>query len=419
MTNFTQTAAGTANLQAATLKGTGSIAGTVTAKGDLTFADASTYTGEGAITAQQALNVNGNVTMTNKVTAKGATTVATGKTLTAKGLDLQQANVVGTLSNQGAAGTIADLNMTRGAKLLNNDVLTIATMSNADGVTYTQTGNAASIKSTDGTWFSNSTIKLEGGVMNRSAEGLGMGNTYNVKASDASQIPGGDLNNDDWKNGMSILTVGSLTRDNLVNLEAGGLLEVGKINLDQGSKDGKTLTLNGGAIETTLDQMFEGLKVEALNYETVDGNGKIEVSGASVLGVSKVGELQQEIKDHTTLTGGDIIFKDSINVDQVTKISQALNDVSSGNVTVHFTGKTDKVFTVDVANSLITANDPTKIVFDSSTLYARDPATGATGKTLYVGGQDSDGVRIDGTIGFSNIVETEKVVIQDLSLIHI
>lgn len=413
VTNFTQTAAGTANLQAATLKGTGSIAGTVTAKGDLTFADASTYTGEGAITAQQALNVNGNVTMTNKVTAKGATTVATGKTLTAKGLDLQQANVVGTLSNQGAAGTIADLNMTRGAKLLNNDVLTIATMSNADGVTYTQTGNAASIKSTDGTWFSNSTINLEGGVMNRSAEGLGMGNTYNVKASGASQIPGGDLNNDDWKNGMSILTVGSLTRDNLVNLEAGGLLEVGKINLDQGSKDGKTLTLNGGAIETTLDQMFEGLKVEALNYETVDGNGKIEVSGASVLGVSKVGELQQEIKDHTTLTGGDIIFKDSINVDQVTKISQALNDVSSGNVTVHFTGKTDKVFTVDVANSLITANDPTKIVFDSSTLYARDPATGATGKTLYVGGQDSDGVRIDGTIGFSNIVETEKVVIQD------
>lgn len=413
VTNFTQTAAGTANLQAATLKGTGSIAGTVTAKGDLTFADASTYTGEGAITAQQALNVNGNVTMTNKVTAKGATTVATGKTLTAKGLDLQQANVVGTLSNQGAAGTIADLNMTRGAKLLNNDVLTIATMSNADGVTYTQTGNAASIKSTDGTWFSNSTINLEGGVMNRSAEGLGMGNTYNVKASGASQIPGGDFNNDDWKNGMSILTVGSLTRDNLVNLEAGGLLEVGKINLDQGSKDGKTLTLNGGAIETTLDQMFEGLKVEALNYETVDGNGKIEVSGASVLGVSKVGELQQEIKDHTTLTGGDIIFKDSINVDQVTKISQALNDVSSGNVTVHFTGKTDKVFTVDVANSLITANDPTKIVFDSSTLYARDPATGATGKTLYVGGQDSDGVRIDGTIGFSNIVETEKVVIQD------
>ena len=413
VTNFTQTAAGTANLQAATLKGTGKIDGTMTAKGALTFNADSTYTGAGAITAQQALNVNGNVTMTNKVTAKGATTVATGKTLTVKGLDLQQANVVGTLSNQGAAGTIADLNMTRGAKLLNNDVLTIATMSNADGVTYTQTGNAASIKSTDGTWFSNSTINLEGGVMNRSAEGLGMGNTYNVKASGASQIPGGDLNNDDWKNGMSILTVGSLTRDNLVNLEAGGLLEVGKINLDQGSKGGKTLTLNGGAIETTLDQMFEGLKVEALNYETVDGNGKIEVSGASVLGVSKVGELQQEIKDHTTLTGGDIIFKDSINVDQVTKISQALNDVSSGNVTVHFTGKTDKVFTVDVANSLITANDPTKIVFDSSTLYARDPATGATGKTLYVGGQDSDGVRIDGTIGFSNIVETEKVVIQD------
>lgn len=413
VTNFTQTAAGTANLQAATLKGTGKIDGTMTAKGALTFNADSTYTGAGAITAQQALNVNGNVTMTNKVTAKGATTVATGKTLTVKGLDLQQANVVGTLSNQGAAGTIADLNMTRGAKLLNNDVLTIATMSNADGVTYTQTGNAASIKSTDGTWFSNSTINLEGGVMNRSAEGLGMGNTYNVKASGASQIPGGDLNNDDWKNGMSILTVGSLTRDNLVNLEAGGLLEVGKINLDQGSKGGKTLTLNGGAIETTLDQMFEGLKVEALNYETVDGNGKIEVSGASVLGVSKVGELQQEIKDHTTLTGGDIIFKDSINVDQVTKISQALNDVSSGNVTVHFTGKTDKVFTVDVANSLITANDPTKIVFDSSTLYARDPATGATGKTLYVGGQGSDGVRIDGTIGFSNIVETEKVVIQD------
>ena len=413
VTNLTQTAAGTATLQVATLKGTGKIDGTLTAKDALTFADASTYTGAGAITAQKALNVNGNVTMTNKVTALGDTTIATGKTLTAKGLDLQKANVVGTLSNQGAAGKIANLNMTRGANLVSNDELVIDTISAAEGVTYTQTGATASIKAKDGTWFKNSQINLQGGLMDRTAEGLGMGNTYQVKAQGASPIPGGDLNDDAWKNGMSILKVGTLTRDNTVELQAGGLLEVGKITLDQGSKVGKTLTLNGGAIETTLDQMFEGLKVEALNYETVGGNGKIEVSGASVLGVSKVGELKQQIKDHTTLTGGDIIFKDSINVDQVTKVSQAINQVSGGDVTIHYTGKTDKVFTVDVANSLITANDPTKIVFDTSTLYARDPATGTTGKTLYVGGQDSDGVKLNGTIGFSNVVETEKVVIQD------
>ena len=413
LTNLTQNASGTTTLQVATLKGTGKIDGTLTAKDALTFADGSTYTGAGAITAQKALNVNGNVTMTNKVVAKGDTTIATGKALTAKGLSLQKANVTGTLSNQGAAGTIANLNMTAGAKLANNDTLTVDTLSAGTGVTYTQTGTTATLTTKDGSWFKNSTINLHGGQLDRVAHGLGTGNTYTVKATGANQIPGGNLNNDSWKNGMSILKVGTLTGENSVELLEGGLLEVKNLELDQNTMGGKTLTLNGGAIETTLEEMFEGVKVEALNYETVDGNGKIEVSGASVLGVSNIGTVQKSIKDHATLTGGDLVFNNSITVDQVSKVSEALNQVSGGNVTVHFTGQTDKVFTVDVANSLITANDPTKVVFDSSTLYARDTTTGETGKTLYVGGQDSDGVKLNGTIGFSNVVETEKVVIQD------
>ena len=411
--NFTQTGAGTASLQTATLKGTGKLDGTLTAKDNLTFAEGAKYTGAGTLTAQKGLNVNGNVAMANKVTVLGDTTVAAGKSLSAKGLSLQTAHVSGTLKNQGAAGAIATLNLTTGAKLENNDTLVVDHLAGADHVTYTQTGSTANLKIKDGKWFKNSTINLHGGKMDRTAEGLGTGNAYQVKASGAQAIPSGDLKNDAWKDGMAILKVETLNRDNTVDLQAGGLLEVRKIALDQGTQAGKTLTLNGGAIETTLDQMFDGLKVEALNYQTMSGNGKIEVSGASVLGVTKVGAIQKDIRDHATFTGGDIVFKDAINVDQVKQVGQALNQVSGGQVAVHFTGQTDKVFTVDVANSLIGANDPTKIVFDGSTLYARDPATGATGKTLYVGGQASDGVKLNGTIGFANVLETEKVVIQD------
>ena len=412
VTNFTQTA-GTATLQVASLKGTGAIEGNLLAKDALTFDAGSAYTGAGLITAEKALNVKGNVTMSSKVTARGDTTIDAGMKLTAKGVDLQKAVVTGALSNQGAAGKIANLNMTAGAEIDNNDMLVIDTIGSADHVTYTQTGSAAGIKAVDGSWFTNSAINLHGGVMDRSTDGLGTGNTYQVKSTGANAIPGGDLADDSWKSGMAALKVASLTRDSKVELLQGGLLEVGKIDLDRGGMSGRTLALNGGAIETTLDQMFEGLKVDALNYETVDGNGKIEVSGASVLGVNKVGALHDKIKTHAALTSGDIVFKDSISLDQVSKVSAALNGVSGGDVTVHYTGKTDKVFTVDVANSLITANEPTKVVFDSSTLYARDPATGATGKTLYVGGTESDGVKLTGTMGFSNVVETEKVVVQD------
>ena len=410
---LTQTSAGSATLQTATLKGTGKLDGTLTAKDNLTFAEGANYTGAGVINAQKGLTVNGNVAMTNKVTVAGDTTIGAAKTLSAKGLALQTAHVSGTLKNQGAAGTIATLDMKAGAALENNDALVVDHLAAADHVTYTQTGTTASLKTKDGKWFKNSTVNLHGGQMDRRADGLGTGNTYHVKAAGAKAIPSGDLKDETWKNGMAILQVEALTRDNTVDLQSGGLLEVRKIELDKGTQSGKTLVLNGGAIETTLDQMFDGLKVEALNYETMGGNGKIEVGGASVLGVTKVGDIQQEIKDHATLTGGDIVFKDAINVDQVTQVGQALNKVSNGQLAVHFTGTTDKVFTVDVANSLIDANDPTKIVFDSSTLYARDPATGATGKTLYVGGQASDGVKLNGTIGFANVLETEKVVIQD------
>ena len=410
ITNLVQSATGSAQLNIATLKGTGTIANTVVANGNLTIDGAANYSGAGSVDAKADLNVAGNMLMTGGVKGAGLTTVAAGKTLKANGLTLNSTDISGTVESLGDA-TIANLNMKEGATLKNAGTMTVTAKTALNNVTYEQTGANSKITVADGGWFDNSTVNLFGGVIDRRDQSIGTGNTYTVKSeSYHGSIPGGNVENDAWKQGMSILKVSKLTTDNTFNIQAGGLLEVKNLVMTEGSGQGTTLTLANGAMETTLDQFFAGVKADALEWEAIDESGRIEVSGSSALGVTQIGALNEGITEHIKFTGGDLIFNDAIDVGQVQKVTETLAPL--GDVTVHFSGKTNKVLTVDVANRLVDANTPTKIIFDKNSLYARtddDPA----GKHLYVGGDAGpDGVGMKGGIGFQNVKLTDNVTVQ-------
>ena len=415
ITNLVQAYSGTANLNVATLKGTGVIEGTVVANGNLTIDGAANYSGAGSVDAKADLKVAGNMLMTGAVKGAGLTTVDAGKTLKANGLTLNTTDISGTVESLGTS-TIDNLNMKAGATLKNAGTMTITAKTATDGVTYQQEGTNSRITFSDGSWFTNSNINLFGGVIDRTGVALGANNTYTVKADAfTGPIPNGNITNASWKDGMSILKADTVDTNNTIVLQKGGLLEVKNLALTQGSGVGKTLTLNGGAMETSLDQFFNGLSSDALQWEAVDSNGRIELTGASILGVNKVGDVVAGIQDHIDFTSGDLIFNDAgVSVNAVADINNKIATLAGNqNISVHYTGSTDKVFTVDVANSIGNQNPGVKAIFDSSSLYARTDAD-PTGKAIYVGGTaGSDGIALQSGLGFQNVKLTDNVTIQN------
>ena len=108
-------------------------------------------------------------------------------------------------------------------------------------------------------------------------------------------------------------------------------------------------------------------------------------------------------------TSGDIVFDDAmISVETVADIKNkfaTLTQADSGSINLHFTGTTNKVFTVDVANDLLTNGSGAEVgvIFDNTTLYSRTDSEEA-GMTLVVGGAAGAGeVALNGNMGFSNV----------------
>lgn len=416
ITNFKQTGAdATAVFNTAVLKGAGDFAGTVTGNGAVTFDAGSTYTGTGSIDAKADLNVNGNVTLTGNVTAAGATNVAANQTLQANALTLKGVNIAGNLVN-GGTSTVEDLNMSEGAKLTTTGALTVAKGTAVDKVTYEQSGDG-SITFSDGKWFSNSTINVFGGSLARGADGLGEGNTYVIKRDGAADIT--DTNGivgSDWTAGRTLVSVDTLDIANSVTLQAGGVLDVDTISFTTENGQTKYLTFAGGALSTTLDQIFTDVASDALDMEAMNSEtGRIEIKGNAV-GLTSVGAIKDGVKAHTDFTtGGDIVFTDSaISVDLVSAVNSRLAAAGGTDITVHYTGQTAQVFDADVANRVIDNNTDVKAIFDTSTLYAQNTVNPTGGKTLHLGTTEiADTTNIKGSIGFRNVANTERVKITD------
>lgn len=414
ITNLTQSA-GSARFAAATLRGTGTLAGSVESSGILTFAENSNYSGAGTISSASDLMVRGDVLMTSSVTAQGKATVVAGKTLKANGFDLATTDIAGTLEETGT-GTIDNLAMRTGSMLKNSGHLTISKASAIDGVTYQQEGDG-SLTMSDGKWFGNSTINVFGGTIVRGENGLGSGNTYNIKNEAAGDLDSGALD-PDWQDSRTVVSVDTMDMGSTVNLLEGGVLDVENISFTaEGSQ--KLLNFQGGALVTTLDQIFTDVTSDAIDMEAVDAEtGRVEIKG-SVIGLTSVGDFNTGIREHTLFKTGDIVFEDaSITVDLVADVSKRIASATEegGTIDLHFMGSTAQVFTADVANRVIEANADPKVraIFDTSTLYVRNDANPSGGKTLLIADSDeADSVRIKDDIGFRNVLETELVKIKD------
>ena len=422
VTAFKQSVDGTATFADVTFKGASGddgMNGTVTSSGTMTVASGAVYDGAAAVNAN-VLSVLGDLTA-KTITALGATTIDGNLTAT-QNATLADTNIkaTGSLTTAGAS-TIASLNMEEGATLTNGsavgDLLTVTAGTKMDGVTYNQKNGT--IAFSDGKWFTNSTLNIEGGALDMAAMAnntLGEGNTYNISGSGAGAIEG-EMVQGNWKDGRTVVTVGTLNSSSLVNLNAGGVLDVTTISLGENEwSNGDSLVFNGGALQTSLNQFFNGIGTDALLMEAMDADDRVVISG-SAIGITTVGDFK-ESTGFMKFTSGDIVFDDAmISVETVADIKSkfaTLTAGDSGSINLHFTGTTNKVFTVDVANDLLTNGSGAEVgvIFDNTTLYSRTDAE-EEGKTLVVGGVAGEGeVAINGNIGFSNVAMTESVRVE-------
>ena len=114
----------------------------------------------------------------------------------------------------------------------------------------------------DNGWFDGATLNFKDGHYNladiTSAQGSFGNNTVNIgKEGEVFPTPAPDGNNHIDGGSLSsfaTVTVDQLFFDSVVNVNAGGFLATGTIVFSQGDK---TLTLNGGALQTSMNQLFK------------------------------------------------------------------------------------------------------------------------------------------------------------------
>ena len=150
----------------------------------------------------------------------------------------------------------------------------------------------------------------------------------------------------DWKNGKTVLIASSLDASSgaVVNVNTGGVFSVENLNLQGAEKH--ALILNGGAVETTLNQIFvgEGEKA-AVGIEQKDPSTPNGLIGG-------YGDLREGVREGVRVDDQKswFIFTDE-NL-MATDASSAIAVLSKNNMTsqVGFTGIISGQFNVSDAN---------------------------------------------------------------------
>ena len=386
--------------------------GTIVAKGNVTF-DSSTFTNNKAFTAEKDFAING----TFKNDVAGSTLNAATATLgagegklynsgTATIGTLTMASTGATLKSQlfGMAGSktaLTTLNMDAKSEIQNEGALTVANLAKATDVKYTQKGNG-SIKVTTG-WFEGSELRIEGGVIDTKDISTGKlgANTYIVKGTAAPSFPENGSQDTSWQDGQTKIIADELTSETTMTLEQGGLLDVNSIKLTAG----KTLNLAGGTIVTSLSNFFDGVSTSVVGLEAMDESGHVDIE-TTVLASTGVKNFKDQVAANMNLNIGHIAFDNQFfSASLVNDVTQKMGK-DYKNVTVHFTGTMDKVFTLDIAQSLVDEQpleSPIRnpgVVFDTTTLYAQSSDGQVT--TLEVGGTDAK-KGLTTSMGFQNV----------------
>lgn len=384
--------------------------GTTTNTGTIEVAGSATI--DGVLKTENSFSVQGRTDINGELNATGSATL--GQTFVNDGGKL----------TSGGTTSVSDLTMNAGSELtVNGGTLKVENLQ-AENTIYNQVAGA--IDAVKG-WFENSVLNISGGKLDaadiRDSEGNATGSLGNNTINISGNNPDFTINNDDpvdvkqqYKDNKTVVTVDTLTSETTVNVLGGGVLDVENIQL---SKPG-SVTLNGGIIQTGLNQIFDGVKSEVVSMDAINPEtGKVEI-GTSVLASTSVGGVHDTIKNGMTLTGGAFAFDDAYySLSTITSAKDQLKngfgqEVSS-TVTLHFLGQMSSPVTIDTVKKLEEdgiGDDLNGIVLTTTTLHNITEESGNVNKDLVVGGERENANSININIGFQNVDNTQNIYIE-------
>lgn len=255
----------------------------------------------------------------------GMTIAAGGSILNQSGATLR---VNGALDNSGtiSGGTLA---LDAGGQFTNRKNVNVDKLTGSN-LTFTQGEAGASFETAKNEVTNSQFVWTQGSI---SLDVLGKGNRYEL---------GGHV-------GDSVtVDLDLLTSDSTVNIGQGAELAVGTISLD-GTES--TVTLAGGTLKTSLDQIFSDVEVNgAVDIDAESSKDTVNVAGITV--ATGVGGIKDAVSKGIAFNSGTVAFTDRVfALDVAGDVLAKLEADDNGTLEVAFNGKAAGVdaFTVDVA----------------------------------------------------------------------
>ena len=321
----------------------------------------------------------------------GMTIAAGGSILNQSGATLR---VNGALDNSGtiSGGTLA---LDAGGQFTNRKNVNVDKLTGSN-LTFTQGEAGASFETAKNEVTNSQFVWTQGSI---SLDALGKGNRYEL---------GGHV-------GDSVtVDLDLLTSDSTVNIGQGAELAVGTISLD-GMEN--TVTLAGGTLKTSLDQIFSDVEVNgAVDIDAESSKDTVNVAGITV--ATGVGGIKDAVSKGIAFNSGTVAFTDRVfALDVAGDVLAKLEADDGGSLEVAFNGKATGLdaFTVDVANKVVATKPEggsTYAVFTGETLVNKDAEEPRLGYTqLVVGDIDPRGRytpnknthRVEQSMGFKNV----------------
>ena len=321
----------------------------------------------------------------------GMTIAAGGSILNQSGATLR---VNGALDNSGtiSGGTLA---LDAGGQFTNRKNVNVDKLTGSN-LTFTQGEAGASFETAKNEVTNSQFVWTQGSI---SLDALGKGNRYEL---------GGHV-------GDSVtVDLDLLTSDSTVNIGQGAELAVGTISLD-GTES--TVTLAGGTLKTSLDQIFSDVEVNgAVDIDAESSKDTVNVAGITV--ATGVGGIKDAVSKGIAFNSGTVAFTDRVfALDVAGDVLAKLEADDGGSLEVAFNGKATGLdaFTVDVANKVVATKPEggsTYAVFTGETLVNKDAEEPGLGYTqLVVGDIDPRGRytpnknthRVEQSMGFKNV----------------
>ena len=406
-------------------------------RNEVTFGNSATFSGGNVNTGT--ITVNGgklNVAFgdnaasgTGSLTVNAGLDVGTAGKLTIEGPDAI-ASITGGATIDGTFATSGNTTIDRitsestGHIVAEGGKLHLGDLTDAEGMTFTQKTDTD--LSFGKGWFENSTINIEGGKFDASIikddEGNDSGmlghNTVNISGKNPTPI----INSGDpieekihYKDNLTVVTVETVTSDTTINIGSGGVLDVDNISLTP-ENDQASITLAGGVLETSLDQIFDYVATEAIKIE----NDETVFLPTEVLTATAVGEVKDEISSGLELGSGTIAFNDdhysaSAVISTALQLQNGFGEAAS-NVTTVFLGDMTGELTVDTVHDLekegledVLAG----VILATETLQNTTAAEGAANTGLVIGGTAGESEnQINVSIGFKDVANADSVRIE-------